>query len=78
MWELVERLLGAKHLVVPQQAVQRKESFSLKLVWLRDCVCQMPLTDDPETLRQYAKYYIMLLIEGYLMTEKSNNLVHLR
>ncbi|RYR40415.1 hypothetical protein Ahy_A09g046164 [Arachis hypogaea] len=61
-----------------QQAVKRKESFTLKLVWLRDRVCQMPLTDDPETLRQYARCYIMLLIEGYLMTDKFNNLVHLR
>ncbi|QHO48986.1 uncharacterized protein DS421_1g10070 [Arachis hypogaea] len=49
-WELVERLLGARPLVAPQQAAQRKESFTLNLVWLRDRVCQMPLTDDPETL----------------------------
>ncbi|QHO35120.1 uncharacterized protein DS421_9g272840 [Arachis hypogaea] len=33
-------------------------------------------TDNPETLRQYARCYIMLLIEGYLMTDKSNNLLH--
>ncbi|QHO03209.1 uncharacterized protein DS421_13g430370 [Arachis hypogaea] len=38
----------------------------------------MPPIDDPETLRQYARCYIMLLIGGYLMTDKSNNLVHLR
>ncbi|RYR41620.1 hypothetical protein Ahy_A08g038027 [Arachis hypogaea] len=76
-WALVEQLLGAKPLVTAQQAEQRKDSFTLKLVWLRNCVCQMPLTDDPETFRQYARYYIMLLIEGYLMTDKSNNLVHL-
>ncbi|QHO16421.1 uncharacterized protein DS421_10g303390 [Arachis hypogaea] len=35
-------------------------------------------TDNPETLRQYARCYIMLLIRGYLLTDKSNNLVHLR
>ncbi|RYQ90533.1 hypothetical protein Ahy_B09g096591 isoform A [Arachis hypogaea] len=34
-------------------------------------------TDDPDTLRQYARYYILLLIVGYLMTDKSNNFVHL-
>ncbi|RYR78658.1 hypothetical protein Ahy_A01g003500 [Arachis hypogaea] len=34
-------------------------------------------TDDPKTLRQYARCYIMLLIRRYLMTDKSNNLVHL-
>ncbi|KAL4337994.1 hypothetical protein AHAS_Ahas12G0165800 [Arachis hypogaea] len=33
------------------QVPQRKESFTLKLVWLWDRVRQMPSTDDPETLR---------------------------
>ncbi|QHO00495.1 uncharacterized protein DS421_13g406960 [Arachis hypogaea] len=42
-WALVEQLLGAKPPVAPQQAVQRKESFTLKLVWLQDRVRQMPL-----------------------------------
>ncbi|RYR63149.1 hypothetical protein Ahy_A04g020943 [Arachis hypogaea] len=59
-----------------EQTAQRKESFTLKLVWLRDRVPQMPLTDDPETLRQYTRCHIMLLIEGYLLIDKSNNLVH--
>ncbi|RYR19136.1 hypothetical protein Ahy_B03g063844 [Arachis hypogaea] len=60
------------------EAEQRKESFTLKLMWLWDRVRQMPQTDDPETFRQYAKCYIMLLIGRYLMTDKSNNLVHVR
>ncbi|XP_020985809.1 serine/threonine-protein phosphatase 7 long form homolog [Arachis duranensis] len=77
-WELVEQLLGARPPVAAQQAARRKESFTLKLVWLRDRACQMPQTDDSETLRQYTRCYIMLLIGGYLMTDKSNNLVHLR
>ncbi|RYR18767.1 hypothetical protein Ahy_B03g063379 [Arachis hypogaea] len=38
----------------------------------------MPPTDDPKILRQYARCYIMLLIGGYLLTDKSNNLVHVR
>ncbi|RYR24858.1 hypothetical protein Ahy_B02g058409 [Arachis hypogaea] len=71
-------LLGARPPVVPQQAAQRKESSMLKLVWLRDRVCQMPPTNNPETLRQYARCYIMILIGDYLMTDKLNNLVHLR
>ena len=75
---MVEQLLGARPPVAAQQAAQRKESFTLKLVWLRDRVRQMSQTNDPETLRQYARCYIMLLIGGYLMTDKSNNLVHLR
>ncbi|RYR07695.1 hypothetical protein Ahy_B05g075106 [Arachis hypogaea] len=32
----MEQLLGARPPVVAQQAAQRKESFTLKLVWLRD------------------------------------------
>ncbi|RYR26263.1 hypothetical protein Ahy_B02g060476 isoform E [Arachis hypogaea] len=64
--------------MVPQQGTQRKESFSLKLTWLCDRVRQMPQTDDLETLRQYARCCILLLIGGYLMTDKSNNLVHLQ
>ncbi|RYR51326.1 hypothetical protein Ahy_A06g026345 [Arachis hypogaea] len=77
-WELVERLLGARPPVVPQQELQKKESFLLKLTWLRDRVRQMPQADDPEILRQYARCFILLLIGRYLMTNKSNNLVHLR
>ncbi|XP_016191699.1 serine/threonine-protein phosphatase 7 long form homolog [Arachis ipaensis] len=77
-WAMVEQLLGARPPVAAQQAAQRKESFTLKLVWLRDRVHQMPPTDDPETLRQYARCYIMLLIGRYLLTDKSNNLVHVR
>ncbi|RYR45989.1 hypothetical protein Ahy_A07g031760 isoform B [Arachis hypogaea] len=75
---MVEQLLGVRPPVTAQQAVQRKESFTLKLVWLRDRVRQMSLTDDPKTLRQYARCYIMLLIGWYLLTDKSNNLVHIR
>ncbi|RYR53554.1 hypothetical protein Ahy_A06g028728 [Arachis hypogaea] len=51
MWAKVEQLLGARPPVAAQHATQRKELFTLKLVWLRDRVCQMPRTDDPETLR---------------------------
>ncbi|RYR15250.1 hypothetical protein Ahy_B04g071976 [Arachis hypogaea] len=64
-------LLGVKPPVAPQHAAQRKESFTLKLVCLRDRVRQMPPPDDLETLRHYARCYIMLLIGGYLMMDKS-------
>ncbi|RYQ92572.1 hypothetical protein Ahy_B09g098797 [Arachis hypogaea] len=51
-WALVEQLLGARPPVAAQQVEHRKESFTLKLVWLRDRVYQMPPTDDLETLQQ--------------------------
>ncbi|RYQ98715.1 hypothetical protein Ahy_B07g086478 [Arachis hypogaea] len=38
----------------------------------------MPATADATTLRQYMKCYIMLLIGGYLMIDKSNNQVHIK
>ncbi|XP_025678113.1 protein MAINTENANCE OF MERISTEMS-like [Arachis hypogaea] len=41
-WAMVEQLLDVRPPVAAQQAAQRKESFTLKLVWLRDRVCQMP------------------------------------
>ncbi|RYR35505.1 hypothetical protein Ahy_A10g050649 [Arachis hypogaea] len=39
---------------------------------------KMPTTDDLATFRQYTRCYIMLLIDGYLITDKSNNQVHIR
>ncbi|RYR00345.1 hypothetical protein Ahy_B07g088477 [Arachis hypogaea] len=41
-WAMVEQLLGARPPVAAQQPAQRKESFTLKLVWLCDRVRQMP------------------------------------
>ncbi|RYR68579.1 hypothetical protein Ahy_A03g015064 [Arachis hypogaea] len=38
----------------------------------------MPAGADPTTLRQYTRCYILQMIGGYLMTDKSNNLVHIR
>ncbi|RYR58794.1 hypothetical protein Ahy_A05g024672 [Arachis hypogaea] len=43
-----------------------------------DRVCHMPGMDDLETLRQHVRCYILLLIGGYLRTDKPNNLVQLR
>ncbi|RYQ93003.1 hypothetical protein Ahy_B09g099260 [Arachis hypogaea] len=55
-----------------------KESFSIKIPWLRDRVWHMPAAADPATLRQCTRCYIMLLIGSYLMTDKSNTQVHIR
>ncbi|RYR34234.1 protein MAIN-LIKE 1-like [Arachis duranensis] len=37
-WVMVEQLIGARPPVAAQQAEQKKESFTLKLVWLHDRV----------------------------------------
>ncbi|RYR42068.1 hypothetical protein Ahy_A08g038515 [Arachis hypogaea] len=62
-----------------REGAQKREAFSLKVTWLRDRLRQMLSdTSDPDTLRQYARFYIMLMIGGYLLSNKSNNTVHLR
>ncbi|RYQ93048.1 hypothetical protein Ahy_B09g099305 [Arachis hypogaea] len=49
-WEYVEELLCARPPLPTQQGAQRKESFSIKMTWLKDRVWQMPVTTDPATL----------------------------
>ncbi|RYR27972.1 hypothetical protein Ahy_B01g052048 [Arachis hypogaea] len=77
-WEWVDELLGARPPYAQQQGAQRNESFSIKVTWLRDRVRHMSATVDAATFRQYTRCYIMLLIGGYLMTDKSNNQVYIR
>ncbi|RYR78723.1 hypothetical protein Ahy_A01g003575 [Arachis hypogaea] len=49
------------------------------MTWFWDRIRHMPpSTTDPSTLRQYTRCYIMLLIGGYLISDKSNNQVHIR
>ncbi|MED6180819.1 hypothetical protein PIB30_013902 [Stylosanthes scabra] len=45
------------------------------MVWLRERLQHIPVDADPDTLRQYARCYIMLFIGGYLMPDKSGNLI---
>ncbi|RYQ85136.1 hypothetical protein Ahy_B10g104640 [Arachis hypogaea] len=72
-WELIKQLFGARSPAIQQYGAQRKESFSLKLTWLREQLRQMPDTANPNTLRQYMRCYILLMIGDYLMTDKLNN-----
>ncbi|RYR65197.1 hypothetical protein Ahy_A03g011164 [Arachis hypogaea] len=50
-WAMVEQLLGARPPLVAQQAAQRKESFTLKLVWLHwlDCSGRVETSTSPES-----------------------------
>ncbi|MED6157170.1 hypothetical protein PIB30_020837 [Stylosanthes scabra] len=73
-WDMVEQYLGARP---PVPANAQKESFVIKMVWLRERLQHIPVDADPDTLRQYARCYIMLFIGGYLMPDKSGNLVHI-
>ncbi|MED6173476.1 hypothetical protein PIB30_059882 [Stylosanthes scabra] len=53
-WGWVEELLGVRP---PQNLKARKESFSLKMVWLKQQMQHIPPDADPNTLRQYARRY---------------------
>ncbi|MED6216226.1 hypothetical protein PIB30_005488 [Stylosanthes scabra] len=52
------------------------ESFAIKMTWLRERLQHIPVQADPDTLRQYARCYIMLFIGGFLMPDKSGNLTY--
>ncbi|MED6187822.1 hypothetical protein PIB30_116749 [Stylosanthes scabra] len=74
-WQWIEELLGA---MPPTQSQGRNEGFAIKLAWLRERVQHIPIGASDDTLRQYARCYILMLIGGYLMTDKSSSLVHIR
>ncbi|RYR69265.1 hypothetical protein Ahy_A03g015817 [Arachis hypogaea] len=54
-WNWVEELFNARPPHAQQQGGQRKESFSIKLTWLRDKMQHMPASADPPTLCQYTR-----------------------
>ncbi|RYR23571.1 hypothetical protein Ahy_B03g068774 [Arachis hypogaea] len=75
IWEWIEDLLGAK---LPPLHEGRKQVFAVRITWLRDRVAHIPDGTALETLRQCARCYLMMLIGGFLFTDKSATLVSLR
>ncbi|MED6172302.1 hypothetical protein PIB30_048847 [Stylosanthes scabra] len=47
------------------------------MVWLRERLQHIPSDADADTLRQYARCYILLFFGGYLMPDKLGNMVAL-
>ncbi|XP_025634914.1 protein MAIN-LIKE 2-like [Arachis hypogaea] len=74
-WEWVENLLGA---MPPSQKWGGKQVFAVRMMWLRDQVAHISDGAASETLRQYIQCYLMMLIGGFLFTDKSATIVPLR
>ncbi|KAL4343343.1 hypothetical protein AHAS_Ahas11G0068900 [Arachis hypogaea] len=74
-WQWIEDLLSDRP---PSQLEDKKQNFGLKMTWLRNRVTHIPPGVDAATLGQYARCYLLMLIGGYLFTDKSANLVPVR
>ncbi|MED6164174.1 hypothetical protein PIB30_087109, partial [Stylosanthes scabra] len=61
-----------------QNPEARKENFSLKMTWLKQWMQHILVDADVDMLREYARCFLTMLIGGYLLSDKSNNLVHIR
>ncbi|RYQ99349.1 hypothetical protein Ahy_B07g087281 isoform C [Arachis hypogaea] len=48
------------------------------MTWLKKRVSHISPGADLDTLRKYARCYLMMLIEGFLFTDKSTTLVPLK
>ncbi|RYR59781.1 hypothetical protein Ahy_A05g025755 [Arachis hypogaea] len=68
IWEMIAEALEALS----------RESFTIKMIWLKDRLKQMSANAAPDVLEQYAHCYILRLINRLLMTEKSIITVHVR
>ncbi|XP_057746858.1 serine/threonine-protein phosphatase 7 long form homolog [Arachis stenosperma] len=73
--EWIEDLLDARP---PPQPEEEKQVFGMRMTWLRDRVSHIPTGTAPDTLRKHARCCLMMLIGGFLFTDKSAILVPLR
>ncbi|XP_016199956.1 protein MAIN-LIKE 2-like [Arachis ipaensis] len=69
-WEWAEDLLGARP-PPPQQ--EGRQVFAVRMTWLRNQVAHIPDGASPETLRQYARCYLMMLIGGVFIHGQVGN-----
>ncbi|KAL4343227.1 uncharacterized protein DS421_11g323600 [Arachis hypogaea] len=73
--------IGALGAMPPRREAQegqtQYESYCIKLTWLKTWLRNMPHDASPEVLSQYARCYILRLIGGLLITDKSSSTVHI-
>ncbi|XLT59944.1 hypothetical protein HN873_052548 [Arachis hypogaea] len=62
----------------PWQGVRYAEPFTIKITWLKARLIQLPADAAPDVLWHYAHYYMLRLIGGLPMTDKSSGIVHAR
>ncbi|RYR51940.1 hypothetical protein Ahy_A06g026879 isoform B [Arachis hypogaea] len=71
-WVWFQELLGV---VPPPSQVQK---YAVNCSWFQETFGECPDGADDETVRQYARAYIMMLLGTQLFGDKSGNRIHIR
>ncbi|RYR31591.1 hypothetical protein Ahy_B01g056418 [Arachis hypogaea] len=67
-----EELLGV---IPPPSQVQK---FAVNYTWFQETFGECPARADEETVRRFARVYIMMLLGTQLFADKSSNRIHIR
>ncbi|XP_072056368.1 protein MAIN-LIKE 1-like [Arachis hypogaea] len=71
-WEWLQELLGV---LPPANQIQK---FAMNCTWFQETFGECPAGANEETVRRYARAYIMMLLGTQLFTDKSGNRIHIR
>ncbi|XP_025675724.1 protein MAIN-LIKE 2-like [Arachis hypogaea] len=71
-WVWFQELLGV---LPPANQIQK---FAVNCTWFQETFGECPKGADEETVRRYARAYIMMLLGTRLFAEKSGNRIHIR
>ncbi|XP_015934889.1 protein MAIN-LIKE 1-like [Arachis duranensis] len=71
-WVWFEELLGV---IPPPSQVQK---FAVNCSWFQETFGECPKGADEDTVRRYARAYIMMLLGTQLFADKSGNRIHIR
>ncbi|XP_057742577.1 uncharacterized protein LOC130961000 isoform X4 [Arachis stenosperma] len=71
-WQWFHELLGV---LPPENQVQK---FAVNCTWFQETFAECPDGADEETVRRFARGYIMMLLGTQLFADKSGNRIHIR
>ncbi|QHO20667.1 uncharacterized protein DS421_11g339980 [Arachis hypogaea] len=71
-WVWFQELLGE---IPPANQVQK---FAVNCTWFQETFGECPVGADEETVRRFARAYIMMLLGTQLFVDKSGNRIHIR
>ncbi|QHO01261.1 uncharacterized protein DS421_13g413550 [Arachis hypogaea] len=71
-WVWFQELLGV---IPPPSQVQK---FAVNYSWFQETFGECPEAADEETVRRFARAYIMMLLDTQLFADKSGNRIHIR
>ncbi|RYR09947.1 hypothetical protein Ahy_B05g078399 isoform A [Arachis hypogaea] len=71
-WQWFHELLGV---LPPANQIQK---FAVNCTWFQENFAECPEGADEETVRRYARAYIMMLLGTQLFADKSGNRIHIR